>query len=276
MRKPAGCKKIPKKRMFSFLAILFIILAPSVSYCWSAKTHTFIAEKCGIKNPDFANLPDLIREDNYFLYAPLHMHYAAPGARVTPEYIDRFKISAVRHRLDSGDQIEIRIPAQTGVLYWKIVDLYRKVTEHRGWEYQFFVFNIAHYIGDLSQPLHNYPWGKLTAGDGRIYPEVGAWSKDRHRAFDKAFEPYLPPEDETEEMLKRESHRINIESEGDLIKEICRIANSSIGLADRCYKENREMTKEETVRQISLSISFLKAVIANTKGNNIQLLEPPN
>lgn len=277
MHLPCSFKNdLPKISLISLIAILFFALAPPISYPWSEKAHTYIAAKAGIKNPDFANLPDLIREDNYHLYAPLHMHYAAPDLKVTPEYIEKFKIETIRYKLISGMEVRLRVPDSAGVLYWEICNLYNKVSEARGWRYRYYLFNIAHFIADLSQPLHNYPWGTLPAADGRVYREAGAWSKDHHRAFDKILDKWLPPDTETEEMLKGELQEFHVESEADLKREICRIANSSIGLANRCYAENRQMTKEEAVRQISMSISLIKAVMAAARGNQVQLFEPPN
>jgi hypothetical protein len=248
-----------------FLSAFIIILLPGTSRAWSEIVHTYIAEKAGVKSPEDANIPDLVRDGNYDLYAPRHMHFAAPDARVTPDYIDRFKTQEMRFRLNSGKEITILIPDQTGILYHEIVSLYQRMTGVQGWAYKYYLFNIAHFIADLSQPLHNYPWGNTPAGDGRIYPEIGAWSRDQHRVFDKFLDPYLPPDAETEEMINREIRDISINSTDDLKIEISRIANSALELANKCYAEKRMITKEEAIRQIAMSIALLKSIIVHTR-----------
>jgi len=137
---------------------------------------------------------------------------------------------------------------------------------------------IAHFISDLSQPLHNYPRGTNPAGNGKIYPEIGAWSLERHREFDKILDDHLPPDGEMDKLVNSATYEVNIESVDDLKREIARIANSAIKLANQCYAGKRSMTKEEAIRQIAMSISLLKSVMAATNGNSSSepLLDMPN
>jgi hypothetical protein len=260
----------------SFVFLILFLLIPSTGLPWSEKAHTFIAAQAGMKSPEFSNLPDLIRKDNYDLYAPLHIHFAAPGARITSENIDKFKIRTMRFTLSSGYKAKLRVPDPAGVLYWNIIDVYRKLRNARGWEYQYYLFNFAHFVADLSQPLHNYPWGDHPASDGKVYPEIGAWSKDNHRAFDKSLDKFLPPDSKTKEILEREIQKIEINSARDLKKEVLRIANSALDLANKCYAERRQMTREEGLRQIAMSISLLRAVMADTKDNIVEVFELPD
>jgi hypothetical protein len=259
------------RRQILLVAIALVLFAPGLSSAWSEKVHTYVAGKAGLKNPEYANLPDLAREENRALLAPLHMHFAAPGTVVTAAYIDRFKIGEQTIRLSQGRETKIRVPDAAGVLYLEIVDLYERAATSRGWRQRYYLLNIAHFIADLSQPLHNCPWGTIPAADGRIYPKIGAWSRDQHGAFDRSLDPFLPPDKKMEEMVGREIRRLEVGSADDLKREVARIANSSIELAARCHAENRQMTKEEALRQVAMSVSLLKAVAAGVKGEQARL-----
>lgn len=263
-------------KRLSFVFLILFLFIPSTGLSWSEKAHTFIAAQAGIKNPEFASLPDLIRGDNYDLYAPLHIHFAAPGARITSGSIDNFKIRTMRFTLSSGHEVKLRVPDPAGILYWNIMDVYRKLRKAHGWKYQYYLFDFAHFVADLSQPLHNYPWGDHPASDGKVYLEIGAWSKDNHRAFDKALDNFLPPNSKTKELLEREIQQIEIKSARALKKEVLRIANSALDLANTCYAERRQMTREEGLRQIAMSISVLRAVIADTRDNIVDVFELPD
>lgn len=259
------------RRLFSPLVFVLILFSPGLSSAWSEKVHTYVAEKAGLKNPEYANIPDLAREENRALLGPLHMHFAAPGTVVTAAYIDRFKIGEQTFRLSSGREMKIRVPDTAGVLYFEIVDLYNRAAAVRGWRQRYYLLGIAHFMTDLSQPLHNCPRGTLPAADGRIYPGIGAWSRDHHGAFDRSLDACLPPDRATEAMVDREIRRLVVSSADDLKKEISRIANSSIELAARCHAENRQMTKEEALRQVAMSISLLRAVVDGMKGEHDRL-----
>lgn len=61
-----------------------------------------------------------------------------------------------------------------------------------GVEYAYYLSTNVHYIGDLSQPLHNFPYGNEPAADGKKYPKIGAWAKEHHEEFDDVLAPILP------------------------------------------------------------------------------------
>lgn len=161
--------------------------------------------------------------------------------------------------------IKIRTPDPLGVLYWKILEIYQKMKGKTDWEYEYYLTNIAHYVGDLSQPLHNFPYGEEPAGDGKSYPEIGVWNKEHHGEFDMALDSYLPLDEKTRKTFRSLIHPIKITSLDDLKKEISKIANSSIVLANKCYSEKREITKDEALKQVAMSVSLLKAIIETKK-----------
>jgi hypothetical protein len=105
----------------------------------------------------------------------------------------------------------------------------------------------AHYIGDLSQPLHNISY------DG--------FNKTHHNDNDGIVENEV-----LNNCAEIEKHMYNItlrpdHFEDDLAKEIARIANISRQLGLKLRAENRNMTKEEAYIQLGHSASLLKAVI---------------
>lgn len=105
----------------------------------------------------------------------------------------------------------------------------------------------AHYIADLSQPLHNTAYDRFNRArhiinDGIVEGEV----RDNIGGIEKhMYDIHLRPE----------------HFEADLAKEIARIANSSRVLGLRLRAEGRDMTKAEAYVQLGHSASLLKAVL---------------
>lgn len=260
-----------ERRSLLCVIVLVSLALPTTAFSWSPLTHIFIAQRAGVPVPQYATFPDLMRNENYALFAPFHWHNAAPSTKVTPDYIDHFQIT-VGDYVKLGEEhkrpIRIRVPDPAGVLYWKILTLYQEMKDKKGFEYDYYLLNIAHYVGDLSQPLHNYPHGDLPASDGKVYEHIGMWSKKNHRDFDYILDTYLPLDKTSERLFQSWIAPLRIDSIEDLKREIANIANESIALANRCYREQRMLTKEEALRQIAKSVSLLKAIIRSTKSSS--------
>lgn len=249
--------------------LIFLLLFSSKSFAWDCKTHAYIAKKAGIKIPEAACMPDIIREENYSLLSPFHYHGASPYTTVTPEYIDKYRVDEMNILIENRI-LKILIPDQAGVLYWKIVDVYEKMKSldrsisDNQLIYEYYLASIAHYIGDLSQPLHNFPHGENPASDGKIYPGEGEFNKQNHLKFDEAFTFYFASHPEIDNKINARIKQIKISSAEDLKKEVSNIANSAIDIARKCYKENRMLLEDEVINQIALSISLLRAIIIAT------------
>lgn len=160
-----------KSSFKAFVVLLSIFLLSSNAFGWSSKTHIFIAQEAGIKYPEAACFPDLSKKDNDALLGPFHWHDASPNTIVTPDYIDRFQITEGQYiKVGSPESkpIKIKFPDPAGVLYWEIMELYQAIKGATGWEREYYLTNIAHYVGDLSQPLHNFPYGDQPASDGKL------------------------------------------------------------------------------------------------------------
>lgn len=114
-------------------------------------------------------------------------------------------------------------------------------------------------------PLHNFPYGSEPASDGKSYPEVGNWAKENHGKFDSALDSYLPLKGAEKEAFRSMITPFQITSIDDLKAEKCKVANASIALANKCYAEKRNMTKDEALKQVALSVSLLKGIIESTQ-----------
>lgn len=257
-----------KRSLKYYIALIFFLFLVSNSYAWDCLTHAYIAKKAGIRIPEAACMPDIIRDENYDLLAPFHYHDAAPDTVVTPDYIEKFDIKETLTVID-GKSYKLLVPHPAGVLYWKIVQIYEKMKsldkakKDNLLAYEYYLVSIAHYIGDLSQPLHNFPYGDSAASDGKIYQNEGNFNKEYHIKFDEAFSSYIGSP-QTEEKINRALKQINISGTADLKREISKIANSAIKIANQCYKEKRMPTEEELIEQIAWSVSLLRAVVKST------------
>jgi hypothetical protein len=102
----------------------------------------------------------------------------------------------------------------------------------------------AHYIGDLSMPLHNIPYtdfnkSRHSFNDGIV--DFGIMNNVGH--------------------IQKNMYAIVVENENDLAREIARIANISRELGQKLEKENRDMTPDEAYGQLVHSASLLRAVL---------------
>jgi hypothetical protein len=268
------------------LTFLAIVVFSGLAFGWSCKVHKFIASEAGLLGDiDSVCCPDTCNEENKDAISPFHYYNAAPDTEVSPEYLDRtveILFIILYPYLPEPEQITIKVPNKSGALYWGILELYKDMKEKKEKGEKVYFSTIDHFIGDLSQPLHNFPHGNELASDGKYYRREGKWAieesgkdkygydKDRHGDFDHAFDEYIDEslhiKDNPTDCSKAFAARItpiSVESLNDLKLEISRIANSSIRIANRCYKENDKMTPDELYKQIGMSVSLLKAIKAN-------------
>jgi hypothetical protein len=131
-----------------------------------------------------------------------------------------------------------------GHLYGAIIASVRDYLKKRGGgKYaEYHMAFCAHYVGDLSQPVHNI--------------EHNLFNFTCHKEIDGIVDEGI-----LENMDKIKIYPITITSEEGLAKEIARIANLSMALGYKLEDENRVPTKEEAYQQLSHSASLLKAII---------------
>jgi hypothetical protein len=100
----------------------------------------------------------------------------------------------------------------------------------------------AHYIGDLSQPLHSI-----------LYSD---YNKKKHTKTDGVINDGI-----LDNLEAIKVYPIEIKTEEDLSKEIARIANISMTLGYKLESEGRLLSREEAYQQIGNSGSLMKAVL---------------
>jgi len=213
------------------LGLCLVALSPSLSSAWYDETHIAIAKVAGYYKWFNACGADMAKLKAGVIEA--HNHYVnnPPDRVVTPEMI--------MAQVEKYNQID-----KDGHLYGAIIASLRDYIEEKkkGKYGEYHLAFCAHYVGDLSQPLHHtlynyFKWKYHKKIDGIINNEV------------------------LENLRKIKTYPITIHSEKELAKEIARIANLSKEVGYKIEDENRLLTKEEAYTQISHSASLFKAIL---------------
>jgi hypothetical protein len=222
-----------KPLLFIFILFLFFSINPVEHACsWDDKTHLAIAKAAGYSRWYNAAGADLAKIKAGSVEAYNHYSNNPPGTVITVETV----LEQAKH-YDKGDH-------RKGHLYGAII---ASVREYKGKKLEGkyadpYLDFAVHYIGDLSQPLHN-----------TVYND---FNKKNHMAIDLMIKP--------EELNSKNGiklYPVNIKSENDFAKKIAEIANISIKLGYLLEKENRILTTAEAMDQISRSSSLLKGLM---------------
>lgn len=228
-------------RMFQIRIFIFFLLSINInigiSWAWHDKTHIAIAKAAGYKH-----------------------WYNAAGADITK--IKAGALEEKNHFFDNDNNIEITAKTVLdqidrynnpndlqGHLYGAIIASLRefRTTKATGKYAEYHIAFCVHYIGDLSQPLHN--------------TSLDAFNKSHHSKNDGIVE------DEVLDKIgkiQKNMYEIKLRRthfEEDLAGEIARIANISRLLGSKLRAENRDMTQEEAYLQLGHSASLLKSVL---------------
>jgi hypothetical protein len=226
-----------KTKIVISLAFVFALLV-STSHAWHDHTHLAVAKAAGYKNWYNAAAADIAKPKAGALEEKNHYYNNYANATVT----DKLVLDQVKLYNSPSDE--------EGHLYGAIIASVREYQKKRS-NNKYAEYPMAyavHYIGDLSQPLHNV--------------EYDAFNKARHSANDGIVNNDIL--DKIQEIEKRtyEIKLSNDNFEADLAKETARIANLSRQLAIKMKAENRDMTKEEAYVQLGHSASLLRAVLS--------------
>ena len=216
----------------SLITIFLMTAFAGNSYPWHDETHIAIAKAAGYRkwfNAVGADMAKLkagdVEKFNHFADNPR-------GTVVMPEMV--FEQVKKYNRPDDPK----------GHLYGAIIASIRDYLRYRqeGKYGEYHLAFCAHYVGDLSQPLHN-----------TLYD---SYNRKYHKTTDGIIN------DEVLDNIDRiKIYPIKIESEKDLAKEIARIANLSMKKGYQIEDENRLLTKEEAYEQISQSASLFRAIL---------------
>jgi hypothetical protein len=221
-----------KYPIITLLAVFFVISFAGDSYPWHDETHIAIAKATGYKkwyNATGADMAKLkagnVERLNHYVNNPR-------GTVVTPEMVFQ-QVKKYNHKTDI-----------TGHLYGAIIVSVRDYLKEKqkGKYGEYHLAFCCHYVGDLSQPLHN-----------TLY---NSYNRKNHKTTDGIINDEV-----LDNIDKIKIYPITIESENDLANEIARIANLSIKKGYQIQDDKRLLTKEEAYEQISHSASLFRAIL---------------
>ena len=229
-----------KHTPLKIIIIFFLFLYSTQGLAWHDKTHLAVAKAAGMASWYNAAGPDLakIKAGNIESYNHFFNNDAEREitAQMVMDQIERYNL---RSKLLDGEGHIL------GAIIASLRAYQKDVREGKYAEYH--LSYCAHYIGDLSQPLHNMPYDDF--------------NQKFHLAFDGVVEGTIL--DETEKITSQ-MYAVKLSDdrfEEDLAKEIARMANVSRKLGYKLRAENRIITKEEAYIQLGHSASLLKAVL---------------
>jgi hypothetical protein len=225
------------KKTLIALLLLFTLPCPNVALCWHDETHLAVAKAAGYNKWYNAVGADMAKIKAHLIESNNHYFNNNDNVEVTPEMV-------------MGQAGRYNDPLDTeGHLYWAIIASLREYSEtkEKGKYAEYHLAFCVHYVTDLSQPLHNTPYDDFN----RMHHHVNDGIVDDGilKNIFKIKENMYP------------IHMNHENFEGDLAKEIARIANEARLLGFTLRKENRDMTKEEAYKQLGHSASLLMAIL---------------
>jgi hypothetical protein len=224
-----------RRFVFLLFACTFLFHHPIHSQAWFDETHVAIAKAAGYPKWFNACGPDMIKEKigdpeghNHFVNNPR-------GIVVTPEII--------LAQIEKYNKIDPH-----GHLYGAIIASVRDYIKQKktGKYADYHLAFCAHYVGDLSQPLHNI--------------ENSAYIQAKHKDTNGIINDEI-----MSNLDKINVYPIKIDTEESLIREVTRIGNLSVALGYKLEEEKRLLTKEEAYQQLSHSVSLFKGILEYMK-----------
>lgn len=211
--------------------------APPTARAWHDETHLAVAKAAGYSGWYNAAGPDLAKVKAGAVEQRNHFCNNSGGATVTPELV----LAQTARYNDPRDA--------EGHLYGAIIAALRAYERARreGWYAEYHLAYAAHYLGDLSMPLHNLP-----------YDDFNRTRHDRNDGIvDHGVLAELAP-------LRRQMRPVVLGDatfERDLAREIARIATGARALGERLRRERRDLTVAEAYGQLGQSAALLRAVL---------------
>ncbi len=228
-----------KRSLFCLLSVFcLLLLSFSPSRAWFDETHVAIAKVAGFSSWFNVAGPEMVKEKMGNREGHNHFANNFRGKDVTPEIV----LAQVEkyNKLDSNGHLY-------GAIIASVRDYQKKRATGKYAEYQ--MAFCAHYVGDLSQPVHNI--------------EHNEFDFIHHKDIDGIVDEGI-----LANLDKIKIYPITISSEAELAKEIARIANLSMALGYKLQDEFRVITKDEAYQQLSHSASLFRAILDYVKGAN--------
>ena len=220
------------RSVYTWILVLVIVNLSAPGWAWHDETHLAIAKAAGYAKWYNATGADMTKIKAGDIEARNHYFGNPPKGRITAQMV-----------LDQADRYN-REDDENGHLYGAIIAALReyRATPETGKYAQYHLAFCAHYVGDLSQPLHNTRYND--------------YNQRYHNATDGVIESEVMAN-----LASIEIYPISIRSEADLAAEIARIATLSLQLGDRLEAEARMLSRAEAYAQISHSASLFKAIL---------------
>ncbi len=230
-----------KHAALKITVILYVMLLfVSQAQAWHDHTHLAICKTAGFDMWYHCAGPDIAKIKAGDIEAFNHWFNNNAEAEITPQM--------VFDQVERYNHANIFFDTEGHLLGAIIASLRAYEADHRAGKYaKYHLVYCAHYIGDLSMPLHN------TAYDD--------FNEQHHDINDGIVEDTIlnEPGKITKQMYSIKLSDQNFEA--DLAREIAQIANISRKLGYKMRAENRDMTKQEAYVQLGHSASLLKAVL---------------
>jgi len=216
----------------SLVTVFFIVSFTGNASAWNDETHIAIAKVTGYAKWFNATGADIAKLKAGKIESLNHYVNNPRGTIVTPEVVFQ-QIEKYNNPTDI-----------TGHLYGAIIASVRNYLKEKqkGKYGEYHLAFCAHYVGDLSQPLHN-----------TLY---NSYNREYHQTTDGIINDEV-----LDNLEKIKIYPIKIKSENDLAKEIARIANLSLKKGYQIQDEKRLLSKDEAYGQISHSASLFKAIL---------------
>ena len=222
------------------MIVLCILSLASQATAWHDQTHLAICKAAGFDMWYHCAGPDIAKIKAGNIEAYNHWFNNDAEAEITPQIVfDQIEHYNKRNKI---------IDPEGHLLGAIIASLRAYDKDLRSGKYALYhLVYCAHYISDLTMPLHNIAYDDF--------------NEQHHNANDGVVEDTILKEPE-----KVTGHVYPItlskkDFEADLAREIARIANLSRILGYKLRVEKRDMTKEEAYIQLGHSASLLKAVL---------------
>lgn len=221
---------------FFVSAVLSFLPFHEQAFAWQDLTHLAMAEAAGFRFWYSAAAPDVAKSKYQFKPVEDKNHFYNNTA-MRPVNASMVMEQVARYNRPDDEE---------GHLYGAIIASvreYRKIRAMGKFAGYSLVF-AAHYIGDLSMPLHNTPYDDF--------------NKERHGRNDGLIESSVRNSIGYIQMAMTPTV---VRSEFELARQIALLAESSRQLGLKMRRENRDMTVEEAYLQVSRSAVLLKAVL---------------
>ncbi len=222
------------------LIALGLLLALSNAHAWHDRTHVTVARVSGLFSWYNAAGPDLAKIKAGHIES--YNHYFNNSAEV------EITVPMVLDQIDRYNERNKLLDTEGHLLGAIIASLRAYERDLRRGKYaEYHLDYCAHYITDLSQPLHLIPYDDF--------------NKTFHDRCDGVVENTVMDEPQT---ITACMYSIKLKPdhfEEDLAREIARIANITRKLGYKLRAEKRALTKDEARVQLGHSASLLKAVL---------------